>query len=103
MNLYTAEFERTGFRGGLNFYRTIDLTWEQTAFLANAKITQPAVFAAGEHDAVIQMSQRAFRQLEVNMPGLRQKVLLPGAGHWIQQERPEEINALLVSFFRDLL
>ena len=101
LDFYTAEFERTGFRGGLNWYRTIDLTWEQTAFLANAKITQPAVFAAGEHDAVIQMSQRAFQRLEENMPGLRQKVLLPGAGHWVQQERPAEINDLLISFFRE--
>ena len=102
LDFCTSEFERAGFSGGLNWYRNIDRTWEQTAFLANAKIHQPAIFAAGEHDAVIQMNQRAFQQLGINMPGLRQKMLFPGAGHWVQQERPEEINTLLVSFLRNL-
>jgi pimeloyl-ACP methyl ester carboxylesterase len=97
-----AEFERTGFRGGLNWYRNIDSRWEQTAFLSGAKLHQPVLFAAGEADAVIAMRRAAFDSLEEAVPNLTKKVLLPGAGHWIQQERPIEVNQLLIEFLAGL-
>ena len=99
---YTEEFKRTGFRGGLNWYRNIDTNWNLTAFLSGAKIRQPSLFVAGEFDAVITMYRRAFDSLEETMPGLRKKVLLSGAGHWIQQERPTEVNDLLIQFLKSL-
>jgi pimeloyl-ACP methyl ester carboxylesterase len=101
IDFFTSEFERTGFRGGLNWYRNIDRNWELTHFLSGAKIYQPALFVAGEVDAVITMYHEAFDNLEHNVPNLKQKVLLPGAGHWIQQERSIEINKLLVQFLTD--
>jgi pimeloyl-ACP methyl ester carboxylesterase len=103
LDFYTEEFKRTGFRGGLNWYRNIDTNWKLlTQILSGAKISQPSLFVAGEFDAVITMYRQGFDSLEETMPGLRKKVLLPGAGHWIQQERPTEVNALLIEFLKSL-
>jgi pimeloyl-ACP methyl ester carboxylesterase len=102
LDFYTEQFKRTGFRGGLNWYRNIDRNWELTAFSSGAKIRQPSLFIAGEFDAVIAMYRQAFDSLEETMPGLRKKVLVPGAGHWIQQERPIEVNDLLIEFLASL-
>jgi pimeloyl-ACP methyl ester carboxylesterase len=98
LNVYVGEFGRAGFRGGLNWYRNLDRNRELLGFLAGAKIRQPLLFAAGEEDAVIQMYRFAYDALEANAANLRKKVLIPGAGHWVQQEKPEEINRLLVDF-----
>jgi pimeloyl-ACP methyl ester carboxylesterase len=102
LDFYTEEFKRTGFRGGLNWYRNIDTNWELTPFLSGAKIRQPSLFIAGEFDGVITMYRQAFDSLEETMPGLRKKVLLPGAGHWIQQERPREVNDLVIQCLKSL-
>jgi pimeloyl-ACP methyl ester carboxylesterase len=98
LDVFAAEFERSGFRGGLNWYRNIDRNWELTSFLAGARIQQPALFAAGDADPVIQLYGRAIKSLERTMPGLRTNVMLEGAGHWLQQERPGRVNELLVEF-----
>jgi pimeloyl-ACP methyl ester carboxylesterase len=102
LNFFVREFERTGFRGALNWYRNLDALWKLTPFLSGAKIRQPSLFIAGELDAVVAMYQPAFEGLEQTMPGLGKKVLLPGAGHWIQQERPAEVNELLLQFLAGL-
>jgi pimeloyl-ACP methyl ester carboxylesterase len=102
LDFYTEEFKRTGFRGALNWYRNIDKLWELSPFLSGAKIRQPSLFIAGELDGVIAMYWQAFDRLEQTMPGLRKKVLVPGAGHWIQQERPHEVNDLLIEFLASL-
>jgi len=102
LDFYTEEFKRTGFRGGLNWYRNIDRIWELTPFLSGAKIHQPSLFVAGEFDPIITMYRQHFDSLEETMPGLRKKVLVPGAGHWIQQERPNEVNDLLIEFLASL-
>lgn len=98
---FTREFERTGFRAGLNWYRNIDHRWEQTPFLSGAKLHQPALFV-GERLIFIARRLAAFDALEESVPNLRKKVLLAGAGHWIQQERPAEVNQLLVEFLASL-
>jgi pimeloyl-ACP methyl ester carboxylesterase len=102
LDVFTREFERTGFRGGLNWYRNIDRLWELTPFLSGATLRQPVLFVAGEVDPVIAMYREAFEAMEQTAPGLRKKVLLPGAGHWIQQERPAQVNQLLREFLTDL-
>mgnify|MGYP001585241118 CR=1 FL=1 len=99
---FTREFERSGFRGGLNWYRNIDRNWELTPFLNGAKLRQPALFIAGEFDGVVAMNRKAFNTMEITIPALRKKVLVPGAGHWIQQERPTEVNRLLIEFLKSL-
>ena len=100
--IFTQEFERTGFRGGLNWYRNADRTWELTPFLRGAKLRQPALFIAGEQDTLMTLNRPAIDTLEDVMPNLRKKVLLPEAGHWIQQERPTEVNGLLLEFLAGL-
>ncbi len=100
--IFTQAFERTGFRGGLNWYRNADRTWELTSFLRGAKLRQPALFIAGEHDTLMTLNRSAIDTLEDVMPKLRKKVVLPGAGHWIQQERPTEVNGLLLEFLAGL-
>ena len=102
LDFFVSEFERTGFRGGLNWYRNLDALWELAPFLSGARIRQPSLFIAGELDAVIAMYRLAFEDLEQTMPGLGKKVLLPGAGHWIQQERPVGVNELLLQFLAGL-
>lgn len=102
LEVFAREFARTGFRGGLNWYRNIDRMWELGGFLNGAKLLQPALFVAGQEDAVITMYRQAYDSLEQNVPNLTKKVLLPGAGHWVQQERPEAVNRLLVEFLESL-
>jgi pimeloyl-ACP methyl ester carboxylesterase len=102
LDVFTREFERTGFRGGLNWYRNIDRLWELTPFLSGATLRQSVLFVAGEVDPVIAMYREAFEAMEQTAPGLRKKVLLPGAGHWIQQERPAQVNQLLQEFLTGL-
>jgi len=104
LDFYTSEFSRSGFRGGLNWYRNIDRNWELTAPYTGAQVTVPALFVAGERDLVLAfrgVQQVLERQTEL-VPDLRGTVLLPGCGHWTQQERPEEVNAAMIEFLRGL-
>ncbi|HLH08919.1 MAG TPA: alpha/beta hydrolase [Terriglobales bacterium] len=100
INYVASEFERSGFTGGLNYYRNMDRNWSLTPFLAGAKILQPTLFIAGDKDPVIEFHGQEFRELGTNVPNLRKKVLLPEVGHWTQQERPEEANKLLLDFLK---
>ncbi len=102
LDYFAAEFERTGFRSGLNWYRNIDRNWEQTPFLRGARLRQPSLFIAGDADPVVTMLRQAVASLEAAAPDLRKKVVLPGAGHWVQQERPTEVNQLLIEFLTSL-
>jgi pimeloyl-ACP methyl ester carboxylesterase len=102
LEYYVAEFSRTGFRGGLNWYRAQDLFWEQTPFLIGRKLLQPTLYVGGEDDAVVEFARPAVDNLEKSVPNLWKKVLLPGVGHWTEQEAPNEVNRLMVEFLRDL-
>ncbi len=99
---YAGEFQRTGFRGGLNWYRCADLSWELTAAWADVRIAQPALFVAGDRDGVVAMNPGAVDAMKQSVPGLRDAILLPGCGHWTQQERPHEVNEALLAFLRGL-
>jgi pimeloyl-ACP methyl ester carboxylesterase len=99
-----AEFSRSGFRGGLNWYRNIDRNWELTAPWAGASIRQPALFIAGSADPIIEFGSGALalQALAATVPGLRRKVLIDGAGHFIQQERPQLVNQAILEFLAGL-
>jgi pimeloyl-ACP methyl ester carboxylesterase len=103
LDYFTNEFERTGFRGGLSYYRNMDTNWDNTSFLSGAKLHQPALFVGGEVDPTIALNRDVFNAMERTVPNLRKKVLLPNAGHWIQQECPLEVNELLIEFFNSTL
>jgi pimeloyl-ACP methyl ester carboxylesterase len=98
--VYTAAFQRTEFTGGLNWYRNIDRNWELTADVAERRVEQPALFLTGERDPV-----RRFMPAEAMhgwVTDLRGEIVVPGAGHWVQQEAPEAVNAALLGFLAEL-
>src|SRR5690606_20120830 len=99
---YVGEFTRTGFRGGLNWYRCADASWELTGAWNDVRIQQPALFIAGDRDGVVAMMPGAVDAMRESVPGLRRAVMLPGCGHWTQQERPAEVNEALLEFLRGL-
>lgn len=100
----TNEYRRSGFRGGLNYYRNLDRNWELLAPWQGAKIRQPALFIAGTRDVVIAspQGQKLLADLPNHVTGLRRTLLIEGAGHWIQQERPAAVNAALIEFLTGL-
>ena len=93
---YVAEFSRTGFTGGINWYRNLDRNWELTPQLAGARVTVPSLFIGGTLDPVLMMSPPAAA--EPWLDDHRGTVLVDGAGHWVQQERPDEVNTALLTF-----
>lgn len=102
LQTHAAAFARRGFRGALNWYRNFDRTWERTAALAGVPIRQPALFIAGERDPVLTWNRGQLDQMRRLMPGLKETIILPDCGHWVQQERPRELNEILLRFLRGL-
>jgi len=102
IEFFVGEFKRTGFVGGLNYYRNVDRNWSLTPFLDGAKLRQPTLFIAGDRDGVLGFWGEEVAAMERNVPNLKKKVILPGVGHWTQQERPDEVNRLLIEFVRSL-
>ena len=104
VDFYVQEFTRTGFAGGLNWYRCQDLGWEMLAPFAGARVIVPALYVAGDRDLVVAF--RGMDQLIANLklfvPQLRQTIMLPGCGHWTQQERAAEVNTAMIEFLRQL-
>jgi pimeloyl-ACP methyl ester carboxylesterase len=99
---YVGELKRSGFRGGLNWYRNIKALPGCLAPFVGAKINQPALYLAGEHDLIAGNTREALDALPGLVPGLRRMHVYPGAGHWLQQERASEVNAELVAFLGTL-
>jgi len=104
IDFYVGEFARTGFRGGLNWYRNIDRNWELLAPWAGANVSVPALYLAGERDLVLGFggTDKVLASLKQIVPNLRQARILPGCGHWTQQERPAEVNAAVLEFLKTL-
>jgi pimeloyl-ACP methyl ester carboxylesterase len=103
LDAYAAAFTHAGFRGALHRYRNMDRDWEDLADVAGAKVAIPALFIAGEKDMVIAMTgPDTFPKMKERVPDLRDVVLIPGAGHWVQQERPLETNRALLPFLKSL-
>jgi pimeloyl-ACP methyl ester carboxylesterase len=104
VDFYAGEFGRTGFGGGLNWYRNIDRSWELLSPFTGARVTVPALYVAGDRDLVVAFRgmDRLIPNLRTFVPRLRETIMLPGCGHWTQQERPAEVNAAMVDFLRGL-
>jgi pimeloyl-ACP methyl ester carboxylesterase len=97
LGFYTETFERTGFTGGINWYRNIDRNWETTPELADARIEVPSLMVTAEWDAVLRPEmaepmRACVSDLEIHM--------IRACGHWTQQEKPAELNAILVDWLR---
>ncbi len=98
---FCETYRKTGFRGGLNWYRNIDRNREPTAPWQGAVIVQPS-FVAGSNDAIVTglTGGKRAADMERVLPNLKQKLIIEGAGHWTQQERATEVNAALIEFLR---
>ena len=92
----------SGFRGGVNYYRNFQRNWEITENLSGAKIQVPTTFIAGEHDETI-LGATAATLRQMMAPAtedLRDVILIPNMGHWIQQEAPDKVNDIIVNFLK---
>jgi pimeloyl-ACP methyl ester carboxylesterase len=98
--VYVRAFERTGFTGGLNWYRNIDRNWELTESITDRHVVQPTFFLTGELDPVRQFMPAAAMQRWVD--DLRGEIVVPGTGHWVQQQAPDAVNAALLEFLASL-
>jgi pimeloyl-ACP methyl ester carboxylesterase len=104
LDVFVAEFAESGFTRPLNWYRAMDLSWELTAAWTHAPICVPAAYLAGDRDVAVSFLGGAavIDQLRGVVPDLREARLLPGCGHWTQQERPDEVNEAMISFLAGL-
>jgi pimeloyl-ACP methyl ester carboxylesterase len=102
VDFYTAEFERTGLRGPLNRYRNVDRDWVDLRPWDGLAVTVPSLFVGGELDGPTRWGQRAIDRYPETLPGLVGSHVLDGCGHWVQQERADEVNALLVAWLEGL-
>lgn len=102
LDFYAAEFERTGLTGALNRYRTMDRDWADLAPYRGAPVKQPALFIGGTLDASTTWMADAIKAYPTTLPALSASHLLEGGGHWIQQERPDEVNRLLTEWLTAL-
>ena len=100
LDAYVAAFERTGFTGGLNWYRNLNRNWELTEPYGERRIEQPAFFLTGSRDPVT--SFMPHQMMDGWVTDLREAVVLDGAGHWVQQERPGEVTEALERFVSSL-
>lgn len=98
--VFVDTFTATGFTGGLNWYRTFDLNWRLTASIADRRVTAPALFVYGSEDPV--MGGIDLDRSTPHFDDYRGTRVLHGAGHWLQQERPQEVTAALLEFLADL-
>ncbi|MDB6079678.1 MAG: epoxide hydrolase [Akkermansiaceae bacterium] len=97
-------FEKSGFRGGLNYYRNLDRNWQLQASLAGAAVEVPALFMAGERDAGLAMPgmREMIAEMGALVPKLAGSLIVPGSGHWVPQERPDAVSQSIISFLGSL-
>ena len=104
LDYYVGQFEQSGFRGPLNRYRTAELDFTQQEEVANRKIEQPAAFVAGQLDPVLAFIPGVdlVEVMRQHVADLRLVQIIEGAGHWVQQERPNEVNTALLEWLRGI-
>jgi len=116
LDFYTNQFEISGMRGPLNRYRCIDQDWEELEFLSNKKISKPSCFITGDLDPVNFMLLNSLKLLKndesdeelllnhinSNYSDLREFKIIESCGHWTQQEKPEEVNKILIDFLQKI-
>jgi len=104
VDVYVAQLSRSGYRGGLNWYRNISRNGELLAAFDGLKITVPALYIAGDRDLVLAFRgmDSVIATLKQRVPLLQQTIILPGCGHWTQQERPKEVNSAIIGFLKSI-
>jgi pimeloyl-ACP methyl ester carboxylesterase len=102
IDVYVAEFTRSGFRGPLAWWHNIDRSWELMAPFAGAAVTVPALYMAGERDFIAAAFSQSIAAQSAMVSKLRPAIMLPGCGHWTEQERAPEVSAAMIDFLRSL-
>ena len=102
LDVYAGEFEHSGFFGGLSRYRNVDRDWEDLAPWAGRPIEIPSMFVGGSKDGPTVWGGPAINRFPETLPALYKSEIIEGSGHWIQQERADETNALLIEFLDQL-
>jgi pimeloyl-ACP methyl ester carboxylesterase len=102
IDVYVAEYTRSGFHGPLAWWRNIDRNWELMATYAGSTVSVPALYIAGERDFVVAAYAKAVAEQKALVPKLRPAVMLPGCGHWTEQERPLEVSSAMIEFLRSV-
>ncbi len=104
ISYYASEFRRSGFHGGLNWYRNLRRSWELMGPWRGCIIRQPSLFIAGSRDSVLKFpaARANIDHFSDTLPGLRGCHLLEHSGHWVQRERAAEVSQLLVAFLKSL-
>jgi pimeloyl-ACP methyl ester carboxylesterase len=102
LDIFAAQFEQKGFTASLGWYRNIDRNWELASALEGVRLPMPALYVGGEFDPVLGFHGMSdvVATLEQRHDRFRQPLILPGCGHWIQQERPTEVTQALLEFLR---
>ncbi|CAN1860112.1 Epoxide hydrolase A [Linum perenne] len=103
LSYYAAKFSRSGFTGGLNYYRCMDLTWELMAAWTGVQVKVPVKFMVGDLDVTYNfpgakgyLQSGAMKKL---VPFLEEMVVLEGVAHFLQLEKPEEVGTHIHEFF----
>lgn len=98
------DFEASGFRGGLNYYRNLDRNWELQHVAVGLPITVPALFMIGERDTGLSIPgmDKIIAEMPTLVPDLRGSLIIPDAGHWLQQERPSEVSSEVLRFLESV-
>lgn len=102
LDFFTAEFERSGLAGPLCYYREITASWQALESQADKPMTVPAMFVGGEYDVATGWGLEAIARAEEQMPNYRGTHIFKGCGHWIQQERAEDTNRVILDFLKAL-
>jgi pimeloyl-ACP methyl ester carboxylesterase len=97
---YAAEFTRTGFTGGLNWFRNFDRNWVLTPQLAGARLTVPTLYISGSVDPLLIACPPAL--MEGWLDDHRGTVLIDGGAHWVHQQMPDAVNDALLWFLSDV-
>jgi soluble epoxide hydrolase/lipid-phosphate phosphatase len=96
---YTRVFSKTGFRGGLNWYRAADLNADEVDAPKGPGLNIKSMMVTAGKDTILKPEMAAF--MPALIPGVRMEHI-EDCAHWTQQERPAEVNALLIDFLKDL-
>jgi pimeloyl-ACP methyl ester carboxylesterase len=102
VQFYVDELAQSGFRGGLNWYRNINRLPGSLAPWVGATIEQPSFYMAGSTDMIAGNTDEAIAAMKAALPDLRHCEIVDGAGHWLQQERPDQVNQALLAFLDGL-
>jgi len=102
LDFYADQFRRSGFFGPVSYYRNLDANYAVVKDLGLDLITMPSFFIGGRRDPVLVMDDSGLERMRTQLPDYRGAVLLDGAGHWTQQEKPAEFNEALLGFLESL-